>query len=181
LEKRRLYKGYNPRLVSLGAKDKEFVEKFASCIAMVLNIPPPKLKYKQSKGQYYIEVASTTFYELLRKPVDLKRLKKYIEHCDMCKKMFLQGFIDSEGCIDEKGRIYISNTNYELLIYVQKLLREFGIESTGPRPTSSRRGTVIHNPRTGKQYLRNKDEYVIYIRASSNEDFYRHIGFTIKR
>jgi intein-encoded DNA endonuclease-like protein len=60
------------------------------------------------------------------------------------------------------------------------LLRRFNIESTGPG-SHVRRGTIINDPERGKKYSRNKDVYVIYIRASSNMSFYRYVGFTIRR
>jgi intein-encoded DNA endonuclease-like protein len=60
------------------------------------------------------------------------------------------------------------------------LLRRFNIESTGPG-SHVRRGTIINDPERGKKYSRNKDVYVIYIRASSNTNFYRYVGFTIRR
>ncbi|MDT7877522.1 MAG: hypothetical protein RQ862_03070, partial [Candidatus Caldarchaeales archaeon] len=31
------------------------------------------------------------------------------------------------------------------------------------------------------KYTHNKDVYVIYIRVSSNTNFYRYVGFTIRR
>jgi intein-encoded DNA endonuclease-like protein len=46
---------------------------------------------------------------------------------------------------------------------------------------NKRRGTVINDPRTRKQYVTNMDCYYIYIRASSNANSYKYIGFTIKR
>jgi intein-encoded DNA endonuclease-like protein len=60
------------------------------------------------------------------------------------------------------------------------LLRRFNIESTGPI-IHIRRGTIINDPERGKKYSRNKDEYYIYIQASSNINFYRYICFTITR
>jgi hypothetical protein len=33
----------------------------------------------------------------------------------------------------------------------------------------------------GKKYTHNKDAYVIYIRASSNMNFYRYVGFAMTR
>mgnify|MGYP003928885709 CR=1 FL=1 len=94
---------------------------------------------------------------------------------------FLRGFVDSEGCINKSGYICIINTNVELLNYVKELLKRHNIESTGPKLTSTRRGTIIHNPRTGKRYVTKKDCYHIYIRASSNTNFYKHVGFTVRR
>jgi len=93
---------------------------------------------------------------------------------------FLRGFADSEGSVKKIGQIYIYNTDLRLLTYIQELLKKFGIESTGPK-LLTRRGTVIRDPRTGKQYMAKKDCYYIYIRTSSYTNFYKYIGFTIKR
>jgi intein-encoded DNA endonuclease-like protein len=178
--RRRTIKGYNDVWIGLNAKDKEFVEEFARCLAKVLNRREIRPRYKRSSGRYVVEVESKTLYELLKKPVDLERLKRYIEHCEGCVAAFISGFADSEGCVEKSGYIRIYNTDLRLLTYVKDLLRRLGIESTGPT-LRTRRGTVIHNPRTGKQYLTNEDYYYIYIRASSNTSFYRYVGFTIRR
>jgi intein-encoded DNA endonuclease-like protein len=131
-------------------------------------------------GKYVVEVRSQTLYELLRKPVDPHRLKKYIEHCEKCVVAFIRGFADSEGCANKRGYIFILNTDQRLLTYIMDLLRRLGIESTGPR-IHVRRGTIFYDPRTGKKYTHDKDVYVIYVRASSNMSFYRYVGFTIRR
>jgi intein-encoded DNA endonuclease-like protein len=166
-------------IIGLGAKDKEFVEKFATCLTKVLGRRPIRLW--KIAGKYVAEASSKTLYELLRKPVDLKRIRRYVEHCPKCAAAFLRGLFDSEGCVSEKGNITLYNTNYEVLVYAQKLLwRYFGIESTGPWP-HKQKGTTIHNPKTGKQYKANEDCYYIYIGAESLPKFYRYIGFTIRR
>jgi intein-encoded DNA endonuclease-like protein len=69
-------------------------------VGRVLNRPPPKVKVN-SDGRYYVEVKSKTLYELLKKPIDLVGLRKYIEHCEKCVAMFLRGFFDSEGSVSE--------------------------------------------------------------------------------
>jgi intein-encoded DNA endonuclease-like protein len=171
-------KGYH-YVIYLEAKDKEFVEEFAIRVGRVLNRPPPKVKVN-SDGRYYVEVKSRTLYELLKKPIDLEGLRKYIEHCEKCMGMFLRGFFDSEGSVSKDGHITVANTNYELLQYVQELLKRFGIETTGPWPTT-RQGTPLYDPRSGKVYTRKKDCFYLRILASSNADFYRRIGFTIRR
>jgi intein-encoded DNA endonuclease-like protein len=171
-------KGYH-YVIYLEAIDKEFVEEFAIRVGRVLNRPPPKVKVN-SYGRYYVEVKSRTLYELLKKPIDLEGLRKYIEHCEKCMGMFLRGFFDSEGSVSKDGHITVANTNYELLQYVQELLKRFGIETTGPWPTT-RQGTPLYDPRSGKVYTRKKDCFYLRILASSNADFYRRIGFTIRR
>jgi intein-encoded DNA endonuclease-like protein len=45
----------------------------------------------------------------------------------------------------------------------------------------ARRGTIFYDPRRRKKYTRNKDVYVICIRASNNMRFYRYVGFAITR
>jgi intein-encoded DNA endonuclease-like protein len=172
------YENSSSYVIGLGAKDKEFVEKFGICLGNVLG-RRPIIPWKDA-GRYIAEVASKALHELLRKPVDLKRIKKYVEHCPKCTAAFLRGLFDSEGSVNKNGYIILYNTDYDLLVYAQKLLRRFGIESTGPWP-STQRGKTIHNPSTGKQYKTNATCYYIYIRAESLPKFYHHIGFTVRR
>jgi intein-encoded DNA endonuclease-like protein len=163
-------------VIGLKAKDKEFVEEFGRRLGNILGRRPIR-PWKDTKT-YTVKAASKTLYELLRKPVDLKRIRKYVEHCKKCTAAFLRGLFDSEGCVSKNGYIYLHNTNYELLVYAQRLLRRFGIESTGPWP-STKKGTTKYI--RGKRYKTNEDCYYIYIRAESLPKFYRFIGFTIRR
>ena len=179
--KRRFRKGYRHTIIRFEAVDREFVEEVARCIAVVLNRPPPTLKIRKGTRKYYIEVESKTLWELLKKPIDLERLKKYIEHCEKCMATFLRGFFDAEGCVSKSGYILAFNTNYEVLTYVQGLLERFGIESTGPRVSRPAGSLIKIDPITGKIYTTRKDCYCIYIRSYCNVDFYNHIGFTILR
>jgi intein-encoded DNA endonuclease-like protein len=155
-------------------------QEFARCLAKVLGRRQIRPIYRRSSGRYVVEVRSQTLYELLKKPVDLERLKKYIEHCERCVAAFIRGFADSEGSVDKHGYIFIFNTNLRLLTYVKDLLKRLNIESTGPI-IHVRRGTIFYDLRTGKKYTHNKDAYLIYVRASSNMSFYKYIGFTITR
>jgi intein-encoded DNA endonuclease-like protein len=177
--KRRAIKGYRDVVVGLKAMDRESVEELAKCLAKVLNRREIRPGYRRSSGRYVVEVKSKTLYGLLRKSVDLERLKKYIEHCERCVAAFLRGFADSEGSVNKRGYIYIYNADQRLLIYVKELLRRLGIESTGPM--LNQRGTIINDPRMGKKYTHNKDCHRLHIRASSNTNFYRYVGFTIRR
>jgi intein-encoded DNA endonuclease-like protein len=179
--KGRVRKGYRHTIIRFEAVDREFVEEVARCTAVVLNRPPPKLKMRKGTRKYYIEVESKTLWELLKKPIDLERLRKYIEHCEKCMTAFLRGFFDAEGCVSKSGYILAFNTNYEVLTYVQGLLKRFGIESTGPRVSRPAGSLIKIDPITGKIYTTKKDCYCIYIRSYCNVDFYEHIGFTIVR
>jgi intein-encoded DNA endonuclease-like protein len=178
-KKSRVRKGYNDVMIGLKAKDKEFVEEFARCLAKVLGRKQIRPRFRDDVGKYVVEVGSKTLYELLRKPVDLDRLKKYIEHCERCMAAFIRGFADSEGCVDKNGNIIIYNTDLKLLTYVKEHLRRLGIDSTGAM-LKARRGTIFYDHKTGKQYMSKKD-YYIYIRASSNMNFYRYVGFAMTR
>jgi intein-encoded DNA endonuclease-like protein len=178
--KKRVIKGYNNVIIGLKVKDREFAAEFGRCLAKVLQKRPVKPKYSNSLGRYVISVASKTLYELLKKPVDLERLKKYIEHCERCTAAFLKGFIDSEGSVSKEGYIRICNTDRGLLEYVKGLLKHIGIESTGPWPTR-RQGKTFYDHRKMKRYTYNRECYYIYVKTNSNINFYKNIGFTISR
>jgi intein-encoded DNA endonuclease-like protein len=107
---RSVRKGYNYVMIGLEARDREFVEEFGRCLAIVLGRKPIKSIYTNNVAKYYVGVGSKTLYELLRKPVDLDRLKKYIERCERCVAAFIRGFADSEGSVNKRGYIIISTT-----------------------------------------------------------------------
>lgn len=175
-------RGYEHR-IALSANDKEFVEEFAKCIAVVLGREPPKSYYVQLRRRYYTKVNDRTLFELLHEH-QLEKVKPFIEHCEKCKAKFLRGLFDSEGCIsktiEEKVVLKMYNTDHKLLLYVQQLLASLGIESTGPH-LGTKKGTYFRCPKTGKVYRRRKDVYYLRIRTQSLLDFYRKVGFTIRR
>jgi intein-encoded DNA endonuclease-like protein len=102
-KKSRVRKGYNYVWIGLKARDREFVEEFARCLAKVLGRRQIRPRYVKSSGRYVVEAESKTLYELLKKPVDLDRLRRYIEHCGRCVAAFIRGFADSEGSVDKNG------------------------------------------------------------------------------
>ncbi len=107
------------------------------------------------------------------------QLVPWIEKSPECVSTFLRGFFDSEGSMDEKRTLTASNTNADLLKYVQHLLLAyFGIATTGPR-VGSRKGSVLR--KEGETFLRKSDCYVIRIRAGSLMAFRNKVGFTIAR
>jgi intein-encoded DNA endonuclease-like protein len=177
---RRVVKNYNRVRIGLKVRDREFAEEFGRCLAKVLGRRPINPRYRKSLRRYVVEIRSQTLYELLKKPVDLDRLKPYIEHCEKCMAAFLKGFVDSEGSVSEEGYIRIYNTDYRLLEYVKELLKRFGIESTGPW-TKRQQGKTFYDHKKMKRYTYKKECFHIYIRAGSNVNFYKNIGFTIER
>jgi intein-encoded DNA endonuclease-like protein len=170
--------GYEQGVISLAAKDKEFVEEAAMRLARVLNRQPPKIYYDEKSGRYYFRVYSQTLYELLKKPIDIEKIRRYVEHCEKCMAAFLRGFFDSEGDVTLNGEMRVANSNYHLLEYVRRLLKMFDIETTEPRPVH-RRGSLMCVK--GKQYVRRRDVYRIRVQARSALNFYRCIGFTVRR
>jgi intein-encoded DNA endonuclease-like protein len=114
---RSVRKGYNDVMIGLEARDREFVEEFGRCLAIVLGRKPIKSIYTNNVAKYYVGVGSKTLYELLKKPVGLDRLKKYIERCERCVAAFIRGFADSERSVDKNGNITIYNTDQRLLIH----------------------------------------------------------------
>jgi len=92
-------------VIGLKAKDKEFVERFATSLAKVLGREP--IRPWKDAGRYIAEAASKTLYELLRKPVDLKRIRKYVEHCKKCIAAFLRDS-STRTDVSARGVTYIS-------------------------------------------------------------------------
>ncbi|MEM1944886.1 MAG: LAGLIDADG family homing endonuclease, partial [Nitrososphaerota archaeon] len=132
-----------------------------------------------SSRRFVVELRCKVLYELLRKPLDIERLRRFVEYSAECKSSFLRGFFDSEGCIAEDGRILVSNTDLKLLRYVKLLLSSLGVETSGPRLVT-KHGTPFIDPR-GKTYYTKKDIYYLYVPSDYRLNFYQHIGFTIKR
>jgi intein-encoded DNA endonuclease-like protein len=108
-KKSRVRKGYNDVMIGLKAKDKEFVEEFDRCLAKVLGRGEIRPRYRRSSGRYVVEVESKTLYELLKKPVDLEKLKKYIEHCDRCVAAFIRASQTQKGTLIN-AVTYVSST-----------------------------------------------------------------------
>jgi intein-encoded DNA endonuclease-like protein len=168
-------KSYQYR-IRLRAVDREFVEAFNQAVSKVLGCPPHRL-WKGNENETEVEFGSYLLHKfLLQSP---QQLSAFIEHDKECAAAFLRGFFDSEGCIDENGVVTASNTDLDLLKYVQSLfIRYFQISTTGPR-IGSKKGSVL--VRRGRKYFRNSDCYVIRLPKAHLATFSHHIGFTIRR
>ncbi|BAJ50585.1 conserved hypothetical protein [Candidatus Caldarchaeum subterraneum] len=165
----------------LEVKDKDFADAYSISLSRVLGRYPPEPRPNKD-GKWVVVVASKVLYQLLRKPIDIDRIRPFVEHCERCVAMFLRGFFDSEGSVSKLGTITVYNTDYQLLVYVIYLLKKLGIETTSYAPkTKQLAGGPFRNPRTGKTYHYNKDYYYLRIRRSSNESYYNLVGFSIER
>lgn len=168
--------GYNHRL-GLQVTDRDFAEAFGQCLTKVLGKEEPYAPYwSQSQQRWIVRVCSILLYTFLDRP--LQELKPYIEHCPDCVAAFLRAFFDGEGCIS-KRELKVYNTNRELLLYIQSLLRQyFGIETTGPH-RSAKAGYRFRDPRNGKTYESRKPCYYMYVPVRWLRKFQCQIDFTI--
>jgi intein-encoded DNA endonuclease-like protein len=174
---------YNLRLA---VNDREFTEKFAECLTKVLGKKRPyKPSFDRKRKRWIIVGCSIRLFEFLNRP--LKELKTCIEYDKDCVSAFLRALFDAEGSIYVKIRgrrreriLRLYNTNRKLLNYTKYLLKKhFDIDSLGPH-LKTKSGEITHFP-NGKIIKTNEDCYYIYIRAKSLLNFYRHVGFSIKR
>jgi len=142
--------------IRLSAVDFSFVTEFRNCIKIILNKEYPIKRIFISKknpkwsDQYLCIAYSKALFEFL-KGKEISNFSKIIEKYP---QDFVRGFADAEGCIMFKeGKrlrvtepiIEITNTNKQLLIYVQKLLERLGIHSKiyGPRIHIGRKLEVL--------------------------------------
>mgnify|MGYP001626240713 CR=1 FL=1 len=152
--------------------------EFARCLEVVTGSKP--YIRMQKDGLYVVEGYSRTLCELLKKPLDIKKLRQYIEYSVETMTAFLRAFFDSEGCVEKNGNIHVCNTEVRILNYVKELLLKLNIEVTGPH-LIVKKGTPIYGKKIGKTYYAKKDAYYLYIRVSSRRRFAELIGFTIRR
>ncbi len=165
-------------VIGLKSKDVEHVMEFARCLEVVTGSKPWIGKGKD--GLYIVEGRSKTLYELLKKPLDIEKLRYYIEYNQETITSFLRAFFDSEGYVDKNGNIRVYNTDLVILNYVKELLLKLKIDVTGPH-LGTKRGTPFYDKKMEKTYYTKKDEYYLYIRGNSRGRFAELIGFTIKR
>ncbi len=59
----------------------------------------------QKNGLYYVYGFSKTLCELLKKPLDIEKLRYYIEYSVETMTSFLRAFFDSEGSVEKNGKI----------------------------------------------------------------------------
>jgi DNA endonuclease len=169
-------KGYNRR-IRLQSVDLDFVSEFDRCLSKALGSRRHSPWFDRKRREIHIEASSVLLYDFLNRRWEV--LKPWIEHCSSCVSMFLRGFFDSEGSVQEDGRVTCSNSSFALLKFVQQLLlSHFSVETTGPH-LQTRAGTKISN--RGRIYTRKLDVYYIYIRTRSLFGFGGAVGFSIRR
>lgn len=164
--------------IKLAVKDREFAETFGHDLAKVLGRNEPyEPRWSRSDEKWVVKGYSVLLYRFL--DTLWHELRPFIEHCRHCVAAFLRIFFDAEGSITRK-QLTVHNTNRELLVYIQHLLRCFNIEATGPHD-DDRRGKSHINRRTGATYVRKKTYHFLYIRRRCLPRYHKYIGFQIKR
>mgnify|MGYP001626382912 CR=1 FL=1 len=88
-------------IIGLKCKDVEHAMEFARCLEVVTG-SKPYIRIRKN-GFYVVEGYSRTLYELLKKPLDIEKLRYYIEYSIETITSFLRAFFDSEGSIDKNG------------------------------------------------------------------------------
>lgn len=155
--------------ITLGAIDKEFVEKTSSFLQKVMGRERPyPIFIRERKGSwrklYIVNALSEEFYEYLKQGWSMHR-----DVIERCPEDFLMGLFDSEGGVYVNGRqkdVRLTNTNRELIFYTQELLKKLGISA------------LIY------EEIRNKYRTCYHLLIRRYEDiikFAKRVGFTIKR
>jgi len=163
--------------ICLICKDFDYALEFARCLEY---IGVNSRIGKRRNGCYIVEEYSRTLCELLKKPLDIEKLRQYIEYSVETITSFLRAFCDSEGYVDRRGNIYVYNTDIKILNYIKELLLRLKIDVTGPH-LLAKKGIPFYDRKRGKTYYAKKDEYYLYIRVNSRGRFAELIGFTIRR
>lgn len=175
-----IYKSDYNYMFELRVVDYEFAAETGRKLAKLLSRKKPYQPWwdRNNSRRWCVWCCSVLLHHFLQRPP--VKLKAYVEHCKDCVAAFLRAFFDSEGSITGRTLI-VYNTNKEVLLYVELLLRRyFSIETTGPHK-AQKVGQSFRSPTNGKIYQTKKACYRLYIRVESLALFHRYIGFTIRR
>lgn len=168
----------NHSVIRLRVRDRDFAEAFGNDAAKVLGKSTAYEPRLDNDGFWLVQVVSVLLLKELARP--WRELKPHIEANRSSVARFLRSFSDGESSV--VGRVLrIHNSDRELLVYIQGLLRRyFGIAATGPHK-GREAGRPMRSPTNGKIYKSGKPWYYLYIRAQSLRKFSHCIGFTIIR
>ncbi len=171
---------------TLACKDKELIERMAKNFFILFWI---KINiHKRKGGLWYIRTSNKKFIKFLdyleRKNNFWIFTKKVVGSDSTLKNSVIRGFSDCEGtatcCIKDKSffsrRIALYNSNKILLLQIQKMLKNIGINSVIKLDRMPRRAFI-----KDKEY-QFKETYSLRITNYYNlKLFYKNIGFNIPR
>ncbi len=172
---------YNNGRVVLGVKDKDLAQKFALSISHIFgNKRGYKANWSESKRVYVVEVRSKELVELL-----LKEFNNLIKVIKISEASFIRGLFDAEGCINIKHqknrvypRIFLTNSNLELINYIKDYFEKIGIKSNIQINTKGGKEKTI----LGKKTKTIRDCYNLSIENFQGvKKFAEEINFTMDR
>jgi len=177
------YEGKYRYAVVLAVGDYDFAEEFGRCAAIALGREKPYRPYwDKNLGRWFTKIYSKELFYLLKKPVDLERIRPYVECSKECMAAFLRGLADAEGSVDkDKGNLgctSIANTDLRLIEYARFLLIALGIYAKIYERKREKVDKIL-----GRVIKRRKVvTYVLVIRRKADIIKFREtIGFAIKR
>jgi intein-encoded DNA endonuclease-like protein len=145
--------GYNAEIL-LSVTDYDYAEEFSKCLAKILSRRKPyRVRRSEKRNRWIVQGSSVLLYRFLNRP--WQWLKPWVEHCEECTAAFLRAFYDGEGSMSGR-QLILYNTQANILLYIQDLLGQFGIESTDLNRRKLA-GTELINPLNGRVYVRNRD------------------------
>jgi len=169
--------------IVLAVGDYDFAEEFGRCAAIALRREKPYRPYwNKNLGRWVAKAYSKELYELLKRPVDLERIRPYVECSKECMAAFLRGLADAEGNANKNegnlGHVSIANSDLRLIEYARSLLEALGISAKvykrREKETTKIDGRVV---KWKKQIT-----YVLRIHRKADIIKFREIiGFAIKR
>ena len=165
------------RKVILSATDKDFVLNFKNNLEKWSNFKA-RFYSRNLKKPDYIKTRKLQYVSYIDSKEASMFLKKFnandlLNATDKIKASFLMGCFDSEGCVfKDKSGLAWYNTNYNLTILINKLLKSLNIYPT----IIVRKLSGIGNFKTNKYY------YTLSVyKKESIINFYKYIRFSIQR
>lgn len=166
------YEKRSQYVIGLSVKDKEFIEEFNKCASIALGKEIKRIK--QYNGMYRVTYSSKEAASLLKD----KPWKDFVHIYEKHPAEFVRGFFDADGCVQKDGAVFISNTNKEIILFIQDLLlRRFNIRSN--ITTSKLKKSILNE----KEIIPTKPYYyqLYLVGIFSKLEFGRKIGSTITR
>jgi intein-encoded DNA endonuclease-like protein len=164
--------------IVFGVKDINIARKVALTLTHVLEREKMyKVRWSQKLKLYIVEGYSKHLVEFLQKPLHQLR-----EILDKYPLEFLKGIYDAEGSKNIKKqqdriypRIFLTNSDLDLLLYAQELLKKFGINSRIYKNTEAGKRKIIN----GKITSTTKNCYNLCIQTLDGVNkFVKLINFT---
>ena len=168
--------------ITFAVKDKELAEKFSESLNRIFGKKGLyNVRFDKNLQLYVVQCGSKHLVEVLSKP--LSELRSFIEISSID---FLKGIFDSEGCITIRftknkrvyPRIFLTNSNLELIKYIKSLLENLNVNSNIEINTKSIKFKFIKDKFTST----NKTCYNLCIGNIDGVRIFNDlIGFTINK